>query len=1164
MSNRSVVVLAFLLLLAAATSTRAQTIYADRFGLVTGPCLITSGAGDPTNTVNGNRCDTYVRTDTGDVYTKQTSGFTSTGWGIIPRLSVANVWTANQTIANASPALLLTNTGAGANLKSWAVGVTGNALTLSTLNDALGTLVTPLSIDRSGNASILGGAAIGGNATIAGTAGITGAVTLGSSIGTANYASQVAGWQINQTGGADFRYVFADELRAKLFTADAESVLAGSLRVTKSYSTVAQPFTCPALGAAGTLWVNDASTYGDAPVFQSGDFVVLHVLTRAAFGPFTITDCVGSVTAYADGSGANAGQQSWTLTRAAGTNGGAMTGGSVVPVNQLVQDMGVSGNGYVEMSAVDGANGSNAPYLQTNTWTTSPIATNTATRCRFGNLNGITASAGEFGMLCGGVGLTQPMIRLSSAAFEIRNLPIDLYDATPVQVFRIDPTAPSVAMGNPLPATYGGGKGFWMGQDAGAYKLRIGDPAGNRLTWDGAILTIAGNGSGITNINGGNITAGTITAAQLNITAHPGGAALNPDPNTSDASMYVTSGNPAFTPAVITTITDGIVGTTSLRSVAGTQAAMSQPSTPVDVHKTYRIHAWARSGGGAVSSSSIRMNTFGGNGGYLGEIGIAIDNVAIPTAWTEYIGTIGPAQFPTGTVNTSIEIYLNYPSPAAGYIEVQDVRIEEMVPSTLIKDGVITTNKIAAHTITAANILANSITVAELDATGFGDNVIKNGAFEGMTLAQALAGWSADPGAGPTSTQSCCGSKGPGTLYITPPAGSYTIIEYRAIPVTSGATYRIAMDSYNTAATVVSGFWVRAFESNQPTAAVQYVRVSSCCLNPGDVANVHATDISASNTSMPGNVWAHYEWVYTVPQGMTWVSLAIQNWTCQVTACTPFHIDNVEMQLQIGAGHIRANSITADRLVANSITSAQIAAGTITAAQIAAGTITAAQIAAGTITTTQIAAGTITGGNIAGGTITGGNIAGRTITAGALVANTITSNEIGVRAIVAGNIATGTLTANEIASATITGDRIAAGTINANNIQSGSITADRLAVTSLSAISANLGTVTAGTINGITINSTTLNSATISGGSININGNFAVASNGFMTAYNATIQNGMQVYGGMQINAGGGGFSNTIQADSSIFVRLQKFSGTNQAYLCVDSGGLLYRGNPTC
>jgi hypothetical protein len=680
----------------------------------------------------------------------------------------------------------------------------------------------------------------------------------------------------------------------------------------------------------------------------------------------------------------------------------------------------------------------------------------------------MTGSTGEYGLLCGGFADGQALVRISSATAELRNLPFKLYDGAAATIQLSPFGGASLAIGNPLPASYTGpNQGLWAGRDSdGIYKVRIGTPGGNRLTWDGNALAIVGNGSGITNINGGNITAGTITAAQLNITAHPGGAALNADPNTSDPSMWVTSGNPAFTPAVITTITDGVVGTTSLRSRPGTQAAMSQPVTPIDVHKTYRVHAWARSGGGATSPMSLRMNTFGGNNGYLGEIGLGVDNVTVPAAWTEYIGTIGPAQFPAATVTMCVEIYFNYPSPGAGYTEVQDVRIEEMLPSTLIKDGVITTNKIAAHTITAANILANSITVAEIDATGFGDNVIKNGTFEGMTLSQALAGWSPDPGAGPTVTQSCCGSKGPGTLYITPPAGSYTIIEYRAVPVTSGATYRVAMDSYNTLASATPGFWVRAFENNTSTPAVQFVRVSPCCLNPGDVANTHSTDISAASTSMPGNVWTHYEWIYTVPQGITWVSLAIQNWTCQVGPCASIHIDNVEMQLQIGAGHIRANSITADRLVANSITAAQIAGGTITGAQIAARTIISGNIATGTLGANEIAAGSLT--------------------ADRLAARTITS----------GYIATGTITANELAATTIT--------------------ADKLNVSSLSAISANLGTVTAGTINGVTINGTTINGSTMhagGGNEVTIDSSGLTLASGNGTANQIKWSSGGVIYG---------------------------------------------------
>jgi hypothetical protein len=1041
MWNRWFVVLLAIVLGASSTTARAQTIYADRFGLVTGPCLITSGAGDPTNTVNGNRCDTYLRTDTGDVYTKQTAGFTATGWGIVPRLTAANTWTANQTIANAAPALALTATGAGANLKSWAVGVTGTAWTVSTLNDALATVATPFSIDRSGNASILGGAAIGGNATIGGTAGITGAVTLGSTIGTATYASQITGWQIDHSGAADFRYLFTNELRATLFTAEQETVLAGSERVTKSYSTIAQPFTCPALGAAGPVWVFDASTYGDAPVFQAGDFVVVHILTRAAFGPFTITDCVGSVTAYADGTGANAGQQTWTFTRPAGANGGAMTGGTVVPVNQLVQDLGVSGNGYVELSAVDGPGGSNAPYLQTNTWTTSPTAANTTTQCRFGNMAGITSSVGEYGIFCGAFLPNGPFFRLTTTAFELRNLPITMYNAG-VNVFYVNPGVPSLAMGNPIPASFGGGNtGFWMGRDTAdnLYKLRIGNPAGNRLTWNGSQLSIVGEGSGITNINGGNIQAGTITAAQLNITSNPGGAALNQDPNTSDPAAWVDQqGQP---PAQITAITDGVVGNSSLRSQVGTTATPGNPRYfPIDSHKTYRLHVWVRRSADSTGSFYGGLGTSGG-GGYITLVW-GVQGAVPGTTWTEYNLIFTPNMFPAGMTSANVLLDLNYYN-APGYMEAQDIRFEEVVPSTLIKDGAITTNKIQAGAITADQIAANTITVANLNASGFGDNLIKNSTFEGPP-SQALAGWMIDPVSGGTMTQGCCGTRGPGTLLITPTGtGNYSLVLYYAVPVTIGAPYRVALDVYAGTATA-NGLYVRMFESNS-NAAPRYVGTST--FTTPDVPQDSATDLYANGSLVQG--WNHLEFVYTPPSPVHWVSFGVYDYTGVTGTFQALHLDGVEMEAQIGPGSIRANSITAGQIAAGTITGDRIAARTIISGNIATGTISANEIGAGTITATQIAANTITGNK--------------------LVANTITSAQIGVGAIVAGNIASGTITATQIAANTIT--------------------ADRMSISALSAITANLGAVTAGSLNAITITGSTITGTTVSAGCATMDSN---------------------------------------------------------------------------
>jgi hypothetical protein len=82
--------------------------------LGTARCVLVSGTGSPEGAVTGKVCDTYFRSDTGDVYTKQ-SGTGNTGWTIVPRLAALNVWTAQQEISAVEPILYLTATGAGSN-----------------------------------------------------------------------------------------------------------------------------------------------------------------------------------------------------------------------------------------------------------------------------------------------------------------------------------------------------------------------------------------------------------------------------------------------------------------------------------------------------------------------------------------------------------------------------------------------------------------------------------------------------------------------------------------------------------------------------------------------------------------------------------------------------------------------------------------------------------------------------------------------------------------------------------------------------------------------------------------------------------------------------------------------------------------------------------------
>ena len=62
---------------------------------------------------------------------------------------------------------------------------------------------------------------------------------------------------------------------------------------------------------------------------------------------------------------------------------------------------------------------------------------------------------------------------------------------TAFEAIRLDPNVPSLAVGHPLPTGYeGGGDGFWVGRDAGTYKMRLGKASGVGLRWDGSTLAI--------------------------------------------------------------------------------------------------------------------------------------------------------------------------------------------------------------------------------------------------------------------------------------------------------------------------------------------------------------------------------------------------------------------------------------------------------------------------------------------------------------------------------------------------------------------------------------------------------------------------------------------------------------------------------------------------
>lgn len=345
---------------------------------------------------------------------------------------------------------------------------------------------------------------------------LTGDMTLTGFIGAATYASQTTGWRIDATGGADFRYLFVDEMHAKSFVTDLEMALAGGQIIAKSVAMVAVSFTVPAAGSAQTLRVRDLPSMADTAAFQSGDTVVLRRFTRTS-GTLNIDDCVGVVTSYADQTD---GTQTWTFTRNASTSGGTMSGGSVA-VDSLAIDYGVSGNGYYEVNAIDGTYGANSPYAQIVTWTSSPaLSANRVIRTRFGKLDGITGASGEYGMIAGTYAASNgAYFRASSTVFELHGITAKWWHST-TNVVTISPNSgsPYISLGNPAPTSWGSGPGVWIDYDATggtARMLLYSLSLAKYLAWDG--VNLWWNGGNTSMDTAGNLTANNATLQSATI-----------------------------------------------------------------------------------------------------------------------------------------------------------------------------------------------------------------------------------------------------------------------------------------------------------------------------------------------------------------------------------------------------------------------------------------------------------------------------------------------------------------------------------------------------------------------------------------------------------------------------------------------------------------------
>lgn len=177
-------------------------------------------------------------------------------------------------------------------------------------------------------------------------------------VGTDSFVSKTTGWGVDYDGSADFRSIFADELRVQAFTAEITQTLVGSQLITKSRARLASNFTVPADTNTNPLHVEDIPQISGR-VFSSGDTIRLRIIDRSG-GGLTVNDVWGTVSNYTDNGD---GTQTWDFTRQDSGNAGATIYEGSVALDY--GDGSDSGQIYTTVA------GSSAPYQDFRVWNDS-------------------------------------------------------------------------------------------------------------------------------------------------------------------------------------------------------------------------------------------------------------------------------------------------------------------------------------------------------------------------------------------------------------------------------------------------------------------------------------------------------------------------------------------------------------------------------------------------------------------------------------------------------------------------------------------------------------------------------------------------------------------------------------------------------------------------
>lgn len=146
------------------------------------------------------------------------------------------------------------------------------------------------------------------------------------------------------------------------------------------------------------------------------------------------------------------------------------------------------------------------------------------------------------------------------------------------------------------------------------------------------------------------------------------------------------------------TVSDGVASQYVMRNAANVQCGLCFANrVPVTIGKQYRISVKARKSSTANGTLYVRVDTGTGPASAFGTgTAISLEAQAVTTSWATYAST-----WTATTPYVGVMLILNEHSGSpTGYMEAQDIRIEEMMDSALIVTGGVTADRIDTKNLT--------------------------------------------------------------------------------------------------------------------------------------------------------------------------------------------------------------------------------------------------------------------------------------------------------------------------------------------------------------------------------------------------------------------------------------------------------------------------------